>query len=45
MLDGARIVELREAAFEGEATWDLLPAGPTGAYFADGVLVGSTLAP
>jgi hypothetical protein len=26
------------------ATYDLLPSGPTGTYFADGVLLGSTLA-
>ena len=26
-------------------TWDLLPSGPTGTYFADGVLLGSTLWP
>jgi hypothetical protein len=25
------------------ATYDLLPSGPTGAYWADGVLLGSTL--
>ena len=30
--------------YEGRATFDLLPSGPTGDYFADGVLLGSTLA-
>jgi hypothetical protein len=27
------------------STYDLLPSGPTGTYFADGILLRSTLAP
>jgi hypothetical protein len=42
-LDGAEVVSVRSEPFSADATWDLLPAGPTGAYWADGVLVGSTL--
>jgi hypothetical protein len=42
-LDGSRVVGRREHRYEGEHTWDLLPAGPTGKYWADGVLLGSTL--
>ena len=45
LLDGAAIVTITEQPYRGAATWDLLPAGPTGAYWADGVLIGSTLAP
>jgi hypothetical protein len=44
LLDGAAIVAIRSVAYDGDATWDLLPDGPTGAYWADGVLLGSTLA-
>ncbi len=42
-LDGSPIVSITRVPFTGDATWDLLPAGATGAYWADGVLVGSTL--
>ena len=31
--------------YEGLFTFDLLPAGPTGTYFADGILLRSTLDP
>jgi hypothetical protein len=31
-------------AYAGAATWDLLPAGTTHVYWADGVPLGSTLA-
>ncbi len=44
-LDGARIVGIEVVPYDGAATWDLLPASDTGAYFADGVLLGSTLRP
>ena len=43
-LDGSTVVAVVERAYEGDATWDLLPAGPTGVYWSDGVLLGSTLA-
>ncbi len=42
-LDGAEIIGVRTLPYAGVRTWDLLPEGPTGAYWADGVLVGSTL--
>jgi Hint domain-containing protein len=42
-LDGAVVVATRREPFSEAATWDLLPAGPTGTYWADGVLLGSTL--
>jgi hypothetical protein len=43
-LDGARIVAIDVLASNEPYTYDLLPSGPTGAYWADGVLIGSTLA-
>jgi Hint domain-containing protein len=43
LLDGARVIAVRREPFTGAATWDVLPAGPTGTYWADGVLLGSTL--
>ena len=30
-------------AYTGHATFDLLPAGDTGFYWANGILIGSTL--
>jgi len=41
-IDGAIVSEFRTRHIEGP-TWDLLPAGPTGTYWADGVHLGSTL--
>jgi len=42
-LDRTAITATRTLAYGGARTWDLLPDGPTGAYWADGVLLGSTL--
>jgi Hint domain-containing protein len=42
-LDGARITLLEHLPYEGLATYDLLPSGDTGFYWADGILIGSTL--
>jgi hypothetical protein len=42
-LDGARVVSAELEAYRGGATFDLLPAGATGAYWANGILIGSTL--
>ncbi len=42
-LDGARIASVERVAYAGGATYDVLPAGATGAYWANGVLLGSTL--
>lgn len=43
VLDGARIVQADLVLYMGIATYDLLPSGDTGFYWADGILVGSTL--
>jgi len=45
MLDGGRIVRLEHLRYGRTATYDLLPAGGTGHYWADGILLGSTVAP
>jgi hypothetical protein len=41
--DGSTVVSARRIAYRGGFTYDLLPSGPTGTYFANGVLLGSTL--
>ncbi len=43
-LDGVEIVAARAVPYTHDATYDILPASDSGAYFAGGVLVGSTLA-
>ncbi len=45
LLDGGRVVAADLVTYAGPATFDLLPAGPTGAYWADGILIASTLGP
>lgn len=42
-LDGARIVAAQRIRYTGYATYDLLPAGETGFYWANGILIASTL--
>lgn len=42
-LDGAAIVSADRVPYQGAATYDLLPAGDSGVYWADGVLLLSTL--
>jgi len=42
-LNGARIVSTERTRYAGGSTFDVLPAGATGAYWANGVLLGSTL--
>jgi len=42
LLDGSVVSSIEELPYAG-ATWDLLPAGATGAYWANDVLLGSTL--
>ena len=44
VLDGARIVRSELVPYNQPATYDLLPAGGTGFYWANGILIGSTLA-
>jgi hypothetical protein len=41
-LDGTTIAGVALLPYSG-TTYDLLPSGPTGTYFADGMLLGSTL--
>lgn len=41
--DGAVVVSAELTPYAGGATFDVLPAGATGAYWANGVLLGSTL--
>ncbi len=45
LLDSGRIALIERVAYDGAATYDLLPAGGTGFYWADGILIGSTLKP
>jgi len=42
LLDGSAVSEIEELPYAG-TTWDLLPAGTTGTYWANDVLLGSTL--
>jgi hypothetical protein len=42
-LDGVVIADVELTPYAHDATYDILPASDTGAYFAAGVLVGSTL--
>lgn len=43
-LDGVRIVHIDQVPYSGTATFDILPSGDTGFYWANGILLGSTLA-
>jgi len=44
LIDGARITLIERLPYNGTATFDLLPSGDTGFYWANGILMGSTLA-
>lgn len=44
-LDGSVVASATLVPYTGGSTFDLLPSGPTGTYFADGILLGSTLRP
>jgi hypothetical protein len=44
VLDGAVVLSAERVAYRGGATHDLLPAGETGFYWANGILMGSTMA-
>lgn len=44
LLDGAYVTLTRPLPYKGIATYDLLPSGETGFYWANGILMGSTLA-
>ncbi len=43
-LDGSTITTWELVPYAGERTYDLLPAGATGRYWANGILLSSTLA-
>jgi len=43
LLDGSRIVLWELVPYAGGRTYDLLPAGPTGTYWANGIMLSSTL--
>lgn len=45
LLDGGRIARIEVLAYGRPATYDLLPSGDTGFYWANGILIGSTLNP
>ena len=42
-LDGSRIALVEQTRYTDVATYDLLPSGPTGFYWANGILIASTL--
>jgi len=41
--DGSSVISAALVPYAGGFTFDLIPSGPTGTYFANGVLLGSTL--
>jgi len=43
VVDGSRVTGWQLAPYAGGRTYDLLPAGPTGFYWADEILLASTL--
>ena len=43
LLDGAHVTLIERLPYKGVATYDLLPSGDTGLYWANEILVGSTL--
>jgi hypothetical protein len=45
LVDGGWVVSADLVRYGRPTTFDLLPSGDSGAYFADGILLGSTLAP
>ncbi|MCE8428077.1 MAG: hypothetical protein J5U19_06805 [Candidatus Methanoperedens sp.] len=42
-LDGARIILAELVPYQGDYTYDILPSGDTGTYWANGVLLKSTI--
>lgn len=43
VIDGAKLISVENVRYNGGYTYDLLPAGDTGYYWANGVILGSTL--
>ena len=44
-VDGSTITHWTLVPYAGDRTYDLLPAGPTGTYWAGEIMIGSTLSP
>ena len=44
MFDGSLVVSVESSPYVGE-TWDILPASATGTYWANGIMLASTLTP
>ncbi|HEX6269143.1 MAG TPA: Hint domain-containing protein [Anaerolineales bacterium] len=44
LLDGVPATLIERLLYDGPTTYDVLPSGDTGLYWANGILVGSTLA-
>lgn len=42
-LDGAVVISVEKISYEGGHTYDILPSGSTGLYWANGILLRSTL--
>ncbi len=43
LYDGASVISVQHVPYDEGATYDVLPSGETGFYWANGVLLGSTL--
>ena len=43
--DGSVVASVERLAYDGGRTFDLLPSGPNGIYWANGIALGSTLFP
>jgi hypothetical protein len=43
MMDGARVVSVDQVLYDAAARYDLLPAGERGSYWANGILMNSTI--
>jgi hypothetical protein len=44
-LDGSGVVSIETIHLHDSGTYDVLPSGPSGAYWANGILLRSTLGP
>jgi hypothetical protein len=42
-LNGVSVIKAERGPYGQTATYDLLPSGSTGSYWANGILIGSTL--
>ena len=44
-LDGSEVVQVSLVAYDGTRTYDVLPGGGTGVYWANGIMLRSTISP